>query len=103
MPDVAKITVVQKRQNRFISILILTTFWIILIGAIGISRTWLGGSFIVEAIAAVFSVAVLVAMAKHNIGIEVTMTPAELRQWLDAGSPADVKEWRAASAAKVVS
>jgi hypothetical protein len=103
MAITAKITVVQRQQSAIVRVLILTAFWIILVGAISISRIWLGGSFLVEAIAAVFSIIVLVGMAKHNSGVEVSMTPEELRRWLNEGAPADVIEWRASNGAKVVS
>lgn len=101
MATTAKINVVQKRAHRLVAALQHLMFWVILVGAIAVSRTWLGGSFLVEAIAAFFAVTVLVRWITITHNIEVEMDLVELRIWLADGAPKDVGEWRAIRSLKM--
>lgn len=77
-------------------------FWAMLVGSIAVSRVWLGGSFLVEVLATIFSVIALVQIAKRFTGREITMSVRDVDAWISAGSPMDVKEWLAARSANVV-
>jgi hypothetical protein len=102
MADLVTINVQTKPHKRFLALICQALFWIILVGAIAVSRAWLGGSFLVELLAAIFAIIVLVQAAARVTGKEVRMSVDEVRRWLDDGAPRDVLEWRAARHAKVV-
>ncbi len=90
----ANIHVETKPTNRLASVASQAAFWAFLVSAIGVSRIWFGGSFLLELLALIFSMAMLVSVARKYVGREVTMTPEELRRWLIAGAPKNVVEWR---------
>ncbi|WP_050400443.1 hypothetical protein [Bradyrhizobium embrapense] len=89
-------------SNRVLNLLCQILFWVLLIGAIAVSRLYLGGSFIVEVLATIFALVVLVHIAKRHSGAEITMSVSEVDAWIRDGAPTDVKEWLAARSAKVV-
>lgn len=97
-----QIHVEMKRTNRFVAFLAHASFWVLLVGAIAVSRVWLGGSFLVELFAAVLAIVVLGKAAATWSGKMVTMHVSELEAWFNDGAPADVDEWRAARSAKPV-
>ena len=94
MAITAKIFVVQKRRHWSVAAMHHLLFWGILIGAIAISRNWLGGSFIVEVLAAIFAFVILAQLVAKSGDKEVEMDPNELRLWLADGAPKDVADWR---------
>lgn len=93
-PVTAKITVVQKQGSKLLKLLHWTIFWAILVCAVGVNRIWFGGSLLIELLATIFSICVLVVMARKSIGYDVEMRPDELRAWLSAGAPKNVVAWR---------
>ncbi|SEB95898.1 hypothetical protein [Bradyrhizobium erythrophlei] len=97
-----EIHVETKRPNRFLSLLMQAVFWLMLVSSIAISRIWLGGSFLVELLAAIFSIVVLVHLARGYSGAEIRMSVHEVDAWIRDGAPVDVKEWLAARSAKPV-
>ncbi|WP_454629654.1 hypothetical protein [Bradyrhizobium cenepequi] len=96
-----EIHVQTKRPRRFILLLIQALFWAMLIGSIAVSRIWLGGSFLVETLATIFSIVMLFKFARQFAGMEVEMSTDEVADWLRDGAPPDVKEWAAARSAKI--
>jgi hypothetical protein len=97
-----EIHVETKRPRRFVLLLINACFWTMLVCSIAVSRVWLGGAFLVEILAAIFSIVMLFKFARQFTGKEVEMSTDEVAAWLRDGAPSDVKEWAAARSAKIV-
>ncbi|WP_165420956.1 hypothetical protein [Bradyrhizobium sp. Leo170] len=75
-----------KRPRRFVLLLIQACFWTMLIGSIAVSRVWLGGSFLVEILATIFSIAMLAKFALQFAGKEVEMSTDDVAAWLRDGA-----------------
>lgn len=90
----AKIIVVQKHTNKAVLLLTQAVFWGLLVGAVGVNRVWFGGSLLIELIATVLTIAMAIKIFHRAVGIEVAMTPTELRSWLAIGAPKNVQAWR---------
>jgi hypothetical protein len=71
-------------------------FWGFLVGTEGFSRMWFGGSWVVDVMLIVVVIVWGITMSVRATGVEVNMTTAEIRRWVAAGTPRDVKEWRRA-------
>lgn len=68
-------------------------FWGMLVGAIGVSKAWFAGSWVVDLIALFFALMAVVAFGMRSGGTSVWLTRPQLRLWVDAGMPDDVKAW----------
>lgn len=78
-----------------------TIVWSYLVGAEGISHLWFGGSWVVD-LMIVFGMCAIFARWVSRDNLSVKMTRAEVRLWVAAGMPKDIKEWRANRALKEV-
>lgn len=67
--------------------------WGFLIGAAGLSRVWFGGAWIIDLTILFLLIGWLIGVAKRELGKHVEITYEELRQWVLAGQPRDIREW----------
>lgn len=65
----------------------------VLLAMVGISRVWFDGSAIIDTFAVVATIALIITLANLATGRDVFMTPVELRDYVNAGCPADAKAW----------
>lgn len=72
-----------------------TVIWVYLICAEAVSHLWFGGSWVIDLIVLVGLVMVATNSVMRQTGYSAEMTSAELRLWVAAGTPLDVKEWQA--------
>lgn len=70
-------------------------FWSLLVGAVGTSRVWFGGAWIVDIVAFIVVIVAVLALIRKETGFDVKMTKDELRLWTADGMPDDVKSWKA--------
>jgi len=70
-------------------------FWSYLVCAEAVSHLWFGGSWIIDLIILIFLFIFALSRIEKFSGSTVCMTRDELRMWVAAGMPSDVKEWRA--------
>lgn len=96
MAEVKKITVVTAplapAWRMFVRHAMLWTF---LVGAEGASHTWFGGSWVVDFLVMAMLVMWVSSRVAADCGSAVEMTTSELRDWVQAGMPPDVRSWRA--------
>jgi hypothetical protein len=78
-------------------------FWSFLVGAEGGSRMWFGGSWVVDVMIVALVITWMITMIVRSTQVEVRMTPSEIRRWVGAGMPLQVKEWRASEKTRLVS
>ena len=71
-------------------------FWVIIVVAVGLSRVWFGGAFIVDFAAFMLACLWLFGKITESDGFAVRMTRTEMRDWVSAGMPEDVKSWQEA-------
>lgn len=71
-------------------------FWVIIVVAVGLSRVWFGGALVVDFAALMLACLWLFGKITESDGFAVRMTRTEIRDWVAAGMPADVKAWREA-------
>ncbi len=100
---VEKITVIAKPVPWWRHQLATAIGWGQLVGVIGLSHWWFGGSWIIDIMALVIMVTTIVNIMKNAGGAVVTMTHAEIRQWVTAGMPDDVNEWRKDGRMRIIS
>jgi hypothetical protein len=77
-------------------------FWGFLVGAEGGSRMWFGGSWVIDVMVVTLVIMAAIAMSTKTLQIEAKMTTAEIRRWVAAGMPLDIKEWRRAEKERLV-
>lgn len=70
-------------------------FWSITLGALLVSERLFGGHWVTDVIALMFSFFWLLAMGNRLTGSTVFLTKPEIKAWVDAGMPDDVKAWKA--------
>jgi hypothetical protein len=68
--------------------------WGYLVGAEGVSHVWFGGSWVVDAMIIVALISILITTTAKKTGASVRLTPAEIRLWVAAGMPGDIKAWQ---------
>jgi hypothetical protein len=78
-------------------------FWTFLVGAEGISRMWFGGSWVIDVMIVTVVAVWATTTSVRSAQVEVNMTPAEIRRWVAAGMPLEIKEWRASEKARLAS
>ena len=69
--------------------------WSYLIGTEAASHLWFGGSWVVDLMIVTMLVLFVIQFAMKSGGYTVSMTKSEIRLWVHAGMPDDVKAWRA--------
>lgn len=71
-----------------------TVIWTYLVGAEGISHIWFGGSWVIDMmiIAGLFTIGA--GQIAKSSGTTVSLTLPEIRLWVAAGMPLDVKAWK---------
>lgn len=69
------------------------SLWGILIGAVGLSRVWFGGAFVIDLIVGIFALTYAVTIGQKFSGQNVNMTPEELRDYVADGCPEKAKTW----------
>lgn len=75
--------------------------WTCLVAAEGISHVWFGGSWVIDIMVIGIFFLTLYAVVARQSGMSVKMTPDEVRRWVMAGMPGDVKQWRETPQAKI--
>lgn len=68
--------------------------WTYLVGAEGVSHLWFGGSWVIDMMILTGLIAMIFGQVSKFAGTRVSMTPAEIRLWVAAGMPLDVKTWK---------
>lgn len=66
------------------------------VGAIGVSRVWFGGAVVIDLLILMLIGFLCVSIARNVSGEAVTMTPGELRLWVAADMPDNIRDWREA-------
>lgn len=69
-------------------------FWMCLVTAVGVSRAWFGGAFIIDLAAFAGLILGLTSLAVRHSGHIAHMTRDELRRWVNDGMPENVAGWR---------
>ena len=70
-------------------------FWLILVAAVGWSRIWFGGAFVIDLAALVLCGTWLFVIVGKNSGTHVEMSENQIRHWVADGCPLDAKTWKA--------
>lgn len=68
--------------------------WTFLVGAEAASHLLFGGSWVIDMMVIVALIAWCAAQVSKQTGLSVQMTRPELREWVAAGMPSDIKQWR---------
>ncbi len=71
-----------------------TMIWGYLIGAEASSHLLFGGSWVIDVMVLTSTIMWIVGKAFKESGSTVAMSPAEIRRWVTAGMPRDIKHWR---------
>ncbi len=95
MADVKSINISTKQTGVVVMALRHTVIWTFLVGAEAGSHLWFGGSWVIDMMIITALVLFVINMATKASGMAVEMTPAEIRLWVAAGMPDDIKDWRA--------
>lgn len=69
--------------------------WGFLVGAEAAAHLLFGGSWVIDIIVLTVVALFVVSQVSKSAGFSVEMTKAELRLWVAAGMPDDIKQWRA--------
>jgi len=94
MADVKTIGVSTKQTGVVTMFFRHVVIWGFLVGAEAGSHLWFGGSWVIDMMILTALVLFVINMATKKSGMAVEMTPAEIRLWVAAGMPNDIKEWR---------
>jgi len=94
MAKAIAIHVYRKQPNPLGGVLRVAFFWSALVGAIGLSRVWFGGAWIIDLTALLLLVTGMIAIGMRLAGSTVTLSRDENAAWVDAGMPSDVKAWK---------
>jgi hypothetical protein len=94
MADIRRITIVPKRPSLFGALIRQSLVWVLLVGAIGVSKTWFGGSWVIDFFALLIGLVAILAIGQRLADTNVDMTKDDLARWVAAGQPDDIKAWR---------
>jgi hypothetical protein len=96
--NLERITVVadyRGRGKRILDWVLASLSLLFLSGVIAFSRWLFGGSLLLEVLAFVLFLMIVSSMHKHDAGKSAKMTRTEIKDWVDAGCPENIKEWKA--------
>jgi hypothetical protein len=69
-------------------------FWGYLVFAETASHLLIGGSWVIDIMILVSLSLFVAGVISKSVGAMVTMSPDEIRRWVDSGMPRDIKSWR---------
>ena len=70
-----------------------TLYWVFLVGAIGLSRWWFGGHWVIDVSAGLMAFLWFTGNYIRVTGRHVRLTKGQCAEWVRAGQPSDVKAW----------
>ena len=94
MSDVKTIDIYTKPSSTWRIMLRHIVIWCYLVGAEAVSHIWFGGSWVIDSMVLIGLVALVSGGIMREAGMRVEMTTAEIRLWVAAGMPLDIKQWR---------
>lgn len=94
MADIKTITIYTKPPGSFRIAIRQTIIWGFLIGAEFLSHRLVGGSWVIDLMVLAGAVGLIINMVGRSWGWSAEMTPGEIRLWVAAGMPQDVKRWK---------
>lgn len=94
MADVKTISISTKQPGSLSVILRHAFIWSFLVGAEAASHLLFGGSWVIDVMILTALILLIAHQASNQSGMSVAMTPAEVRLWVAAGMPNDIKSWR---------
>ncbi len=87
------INVYPRRRGFLHALMTQTAFWGFLVGAIGLSHSWFGGSWVIDLSAFCMAVIGLTSLAMRADGFQCDVSVRDLQEWARSGAPDDLGSW----------
>ena len=68
-------------------------YWGFLVGSIGLSHQWFGGSWVIDIVAFLMAILAFVFLVRQAADLDVRATVADMQAWARQGAPDDIAKW----------
>lgn len=89
-----RVNIAEKQISFARKVLNALVFWSIPVAAIGLSKVWFGGSWVIDILVFTLLVMIVIVFVAKQTGTIVEMSRDEARAWFEDGMPRDVKGWK---------